>query len=555
MLSELTIKNFGLIDSISLDLSGGMNVFTGETGAGKTIVIDALRFALGGKISGSEIRDTSSQSIVEAVFELTKDYTRGYEPFNDLITDDDTSLIIKRVHNPDGKNNIKVNGFTLTMKQLRELGDQLVDFHGPNDHQMLLSQHLHISILDRLADVDLMLMEYKSIFSEYSGLLSKKKKLEETADTKEREIEFLSHQIKELEEISLKEEDYIKVVEEQKRLSNAETLAQEVSKLMDILEMGDQGVSNAVAEAFGPMEKLCNLDESTTHMMEFLENIQINTSDLMSKLTEYAESLSFDPNEAEKINNDYDIYYEILRKYGPDISNAASFYSEIQEKYSLMVDIEHNFREIEVKIKAAKSKLNGSAKRLNAERVKTGIQLKKTIEKELTELGIKHVQFECRIEKTDPNKNGTDIITFYISPNAGEPLKPLADIVSSGEAARLMLALKKALVMVDPIPVLIFDEIDSQIGGRLGTVTGKKLRELSNHRQVILITHLPQIASFGDKHFKVLKRVEKKRTLTSVTDITDTTRVAELAKMMSGEKESDISIKHAEDMLVKARMR
>ncbi|MFH1753626.1 MAG: DNA repair protein RecN, partial [Candidatus Omnitrophota bacterium] len=216
-------------------------------------------------------------------------------------------------------------------------------------------------------------------------------------------------------------------------------------------------------------------------------------------------------------------------------------------------DLEHNEASLTKKIAALKKELRKSADIITQGRKKTALALQKTIEKELTDLGIKRVEFECRIEEVELNHNGKDSVTFYISPNAGESLKPLADIISSGEAARVMLALKKALINVDPIPVLIFDEIDAQIGGRLGTVTGRKLKELSEARQVILITHLPQIASFADAHYKVSKSVVNNHTITAVKALDGELRVKELAKMMSGDKESRISLHHAQDMLAQAK--
>jgi DNA repair protein RecN (Recombination protein N) len=286
--------------------------------------------------------------------------------------------------------------------------------------------------------------------------------------------------------------------------------------------------------------------------MESLEQVQLISDQLSSDLKDYAQGLAFDPREADAINAKKDLYDDIKKKYGPTLAEAKCFYDEIQKKYDLLVNLENNDLQLRKELKDAEKQITRVAQKITAQRKKAAGALKQTIEKELSELGIAKVKFEARISQGNFHKDGCDGVTFFINPNAGEELKPLAEIVSSGEAARVMLALKKALVKVDPIPVLIFDEIDAQIGGRLGAVTGKKLREISKHRQVILITHLPQIASFADVHFKVTKEVKKGRSLTAVARLNKEDRIKEMAKMMSGEKESQISVAHASDMLSQA---
>ncbi|MFH1645915.1 MAG: DNA repair protein RecN, partial [Candidatus Omnitrophota bacterium] len=283
-----------------------------------------------------------------------------------------------------------------------------------------------------------------------------------------------------------------------------------------------------------------------------LTRIQSDTEELLSELNSYTESLSFEPEEAQRVNAQYNIYYDILRKYGPTIKDAEVFFINAKERFELLNNLEQNSADLDKKIELSKNNLKKTASKITAIRKKQAMFLKDTIEKELSELGIKNVQFECRVEKNELTINGADSVTFYISPNLGEELKPLAEIVSSGEAARVMLALKKALTEVDPIPVLIFDEIDAQIGGRLGTIIGKKLKSIAENRQVILITHLPQIASFADRHFKVFKTVENNRTTTTVSKLEGETRVKELAEMMSGDEKTDISLEHARKILNQA---
>jgi DNA repair protein RecN (Recombination protein N) len=553
MVTQLTIQNFGLIDNLSLEFCDKLNILTGETGAGKSIIIDALRYALGDQLNASQIRNPALSCAVEVVFELADKELRENEVFSEYLPDGEKSLIINRTYAPDGKKKIKVNGFSVTLAQLKELGNHLVDFHGPNDHQMLLSADSHLAILDRLTDFGKLKEEYTVGFKKYSDLRSKLKALHEAASSRERDCDLLGHQVKELEQVPLDEAKYEHLLQEQTRLNNVTKLYECASLLLNALENDDSGVAQGLSQAFTPLKTLNKIDSSTERFAEKLSLIQENAQELISDLNSYLESLSFEPQEAAEINKNCDIYQDIMRKYGPGLDDAARFYQEAKQKYELLVNLEQNDAALQQEIKGLEKDLLQVAQKITKQRKKAARLLEETIEKELTELGIVHVQFECRISKAELNSQGEDGVSFYISPNAGEELKPLAEIVSSGEAARLMLALKKALTKVDPIPVLIFDEIDAQIGGRLGTITGKKLQEISRDRQVILITHLPQIASFAENHYRVYKKVKDNHTTTIVELLSKDERVKEMAKMMSGEKESSISLAHAQDMLAKAK--
>ena len=554
MLTQITIKNFGLIDSLSIEFQSNLNILTGETGAGKSIIFDALRYSLGDRITSSQVRDPKSPCIVETVFDLSKKQLLEYAPFREFLNDDETTLIINRTFNPDGKNKNKINGFNVTLTQLKELGNHLVDFHGANDHQMLLDPKSHLSIVDRLSKIETLKTEYSQNFAKYIHLKNKIDKINEIASSRDREIDLLSHQIKELEQVPLDSTSYEECVNEHTRISNIETLCEDSTQLLNLFEGGQYSISEILGQSFPLIRSLTNTDPSTSNISDILNQIKDSTDELSTELRNYLDNLSFDPENAKSINTRYDIYIDILRKYGPSIEDAAEFHEGIKDKFDLISNLETNKSNLKKEIIAAEKDLRSIAAKISSQRKKTATLLKTTIENELRELGIVHVQFECRIEKAELNENGFDSVLFYISPNAGEALKPLWEIVSSGEAARLMLALKKALTKVDPIPVLVFDEIDAQIGGRLGTITGKKLKEISQNRQVILITHLAQIASFAHSHFKVLKKVKDNRTQVHIELLNSHDRILELAHMMGGDKKSNISIKHAHDMLDKARI-
>ncbi len=553
MLSQLSIQNFGLIDKLAIEFCQELNILTGETGAGKSIIIDALRYALGDRLSASSIRDPRLPCTVEAVFDLSKKEFRDSPVFTEYLTRDDPSLIIHRSYLPDGKNKVKINGFGITVSQLKEIGNHLIDFHGPHDHQLLLNEDSHFDILDRLAQCDSLKVDYGKIYSEYSQLKKKFNELQALSSSRERELDLLAHQVKELSQVSLDEQVYEKLQQDQIKINNAEKLFGQASQLMQLFEGSGSGINDQLRQAFGVMRQLNQVDDHTSRWLELLNQTQEANDQLLSELRDYLQSLSFEPEEAHNINTRCDLYENILRKYGPTIQEAREFFSQAKARHDVLANFTENSDELKSQIARVERGLQHAAQKMTKERQRTADILKATIERELTELGIKQVQFEARVERSEFHPQGHDKITFYISPNVGVALKPLSDIVSSGEAARVMLALKKALMKVDPIPVLIFDEIDAQIGGRLGTITGKKLKEISAHRQVILITHLPQIASFADRHVKISKTVISGRAATYVSILNKAERVEEIAKMMSGERESQISISHAKEMLEKAR--
>jgi DNA repair protein RecN (Recombination protein N) len=553
MLSQLTIRNYGLIDEISIEFTGRFNILTGETGAGKSILIDALRSALGERLDTSSIRDPQHPCIIEAVFEIADKKLRETQVIAEYLNEGDGKIIIQRIQGASSPGKIKINGLSVTVGQLKSLGNLLIDFHGPHDHQMLLNEDQHLIMLDQLVNFKNLKEEYASAYGDYEKTRKDLSRLAALNQTRQRDLDLLTHQVKELEAVPLSEEKYQELIQEETKLNNAERLHEHVGHLLKLLDDDESGADTLLRKAFLPLKCLTQIDEKSSWLLNQLSSIQELARDLIGQLNDYATGLNFDPQTAREIRERCDAYADIKRKFGPTLEDAKIFYNNIKEELDLIKNFEHNDQKLRETLGLEEKRLAACAQKMTKLRQKAAEDLKKTIEKELKELGILQVKFEVRFEKCAFDANGHDKIVFYISPNAGEDLKPLARIVSSGEAARLMLALKKALIAVDPIPVLIFDEIDAQIGGRLGTITGKKLRELSARRQVILITHLPQIASFADRHFKVSKSVKAGRATTDVSLLEGGKRVEEIAQMMSGANTTKISLSHAQDMLAQAK--
>ncbi|MEI8012105.1 MAG: DNA repair protein RecN [Candidatus Omnitrophota bacterium] len=548
MLETLTVKNFGIIESVSIELTPGLNILTGETGAGKSILIDALRFCLGERFQTSYLRHDGTPCTVEAVFDLSPDLWKKLECLHDFKSGE-TTLIIQRTVSQDGKNRVRLNGLTASVAQLKEIGEALIDFHGPHDHQQLLAEHHHLEIIDSLTQLAAAQQEYSSLYVTFCGIQAKIKELDLMAKSRERDLQLLEHQIKELEQVPLDEAVQEETSRNRIKISNAEKLYENISQAMVILENEDAGIELMLGRTFKPLQALAAIDEKSEKFLDQLSAVQDQAAELTGALRDYADSLSFDPGAAHRVNEQFDAYQSILRKYGPSMAHARRTYDEARQKFSLLNDFEHHADTLDKELKTKETDLTRLAKNMSQRRKKTADTLKKTIEHELQELGFKSIAFEARFEKKPLAADGTDKVVFFISTNAGEDLKPLAEIVSSGEAARIMLAVKRALMKADPVPVLIFDEIDAQIGGRLGTVIGTKLKEISTHRQVILITHLPQIAAFAQTHFKITKHVDQGRTRTAVAAIDGKIRVDELAHMMAGDKMTAAAMKHAGEML------
>jgi DNA repair protein RecN (Recombination protein N) len=553
MLTQLTIRNFGLIDNLTIEFGKGLNILTGETGAGKSIVIDALRYALGERFSATHVRDREKPCTVEAVFDVTGCPVCEHELVQDVFSGEEPEMIVHRTYTPDGKNRVRVNGLALTVGQLKELGDHLIDFHGPNDHQMLLAETSHLAILDRLTDFKGADERYREAFNAYRDIRRQLDELGREVQDRERELDILVHQIRELEQVPLNIVRYDEYVTEQTRINNTESLFAASESLRVSFEDEESGINRTLRDAYSHLRTLNRIDGSTDELTGSLDAAQEQVDAFLIRLQSYIDSLSFDPERAAEVNAVCDLYTTLKRKYGPSMEDVLAFYDRAKKRYDLLLDFEHSDAELRKSLAVAEQEALSLASRVTECRAATAATLKVTIEKELGELGFKRVKFEVRMEPASLGPTGADTVVFHISPNPGEDLKPLAEIVSSGEAARVMLALKKALVDVDPIPVLIFDEVDAQIGGRLGDITGKKLKELAAVRQVLLITHLPQIAGFADHHYKVDKKVSGKRTVTTVFELAEQSqRVEEIAHMLGGEGTTEIALRHAHDMLARS---
>ncbi|MEI7750455.1 MAG: DNA repair protein RecN [Candidatus Omnitrophota bacterium] len=550
MLNQLHIRNFALIEDLTLEFSGQMNVLTGETGAGKSILIDAIRFVLGERLDGLRTEPSEKPCQVEAAFELREDFLKKQPALEPYLNED--GLVILRREFSQGKTRAWINNRLVPLSILKEAGASLIDIHGQHDHQQLLDSAVHLDILDRFAKIEPLKEDYRILYEQYARLKKEQGELAELEDHKERELDVLKYQVDEIERAEIKDLNEEDLELERMRLANAEKLAEIVTHALAVLDENDTNADGFLSEAVRDLRSLVKFDSSVEKIKTDCENVQYSLQEAVSALRDYREKLTFDPDRLKELDSQANLLDHLKRKYGGTHAKVLEFYREAKAKYDKLIDMDMTKKDLRREMEGLEPKLQEAALKFSEKRKKAGGLLEKSIESELKDLQIAHAEFEVRIERTGFSAEGMDHVEFLARMNPGQPMLAIAKIISGGEASRVMLAMKKALMQVDLVPVLIFDEIDTNIGGRLGNVTGQKLKSISGERQVLLVTHLPQIASFADRHLKVTKSVEKGRTMVRYQVLEGEAQVRELAQMMSGQQESEISRRHAEEMLDRA---
>ncbi len=559
MLVQLTIRNFALIESLQIDPGPGLNVFTGETGAGKSIVIDALCLVLGARFDMGQLRQREEVCSVEAIFRLEDAGLCQHELFREFLDEGEDLLILRREIQAEGKTKSSVNRRLVNLTTLKEIARYLIDIHGQHDQQAIFDPVTHLEILDRLAAssregelFETWKKEYRHFYREYHELISRKQALLDQQSGREREVDLLSYQVREIENVKpvLGEEEALK--EEQIRLAHAEKLYELTSGILQKMEEDEYAATGRIAEALREWTRWTRIDESAGKNQAEMEALLTGLEEGVRFVRDYREGLSYDDDRLRVIQERLGQIETLKRKYGGSIGEILKFLLEAKQKLDLLANSEGHQKDIETQLEALVPKMKAVVDRISARRKKAGDLLSETIEKELADLAIRHGKFECRFEKGEYGPHGREQASFYFSPNLGEAVMPLAKIASGGEASRVMLAIKKALAKADTVPTLIFDEIDSNIGGRLGDKVGQKMKDIAEERQVLAITHLPQIASFAATHWKLSKKVQGKRTVVVCERLEGDAKVQELSHMMSGERESKISKAHAREMLKSA---
>jgi len=562
MLLELQIQNYALIDNLQLEFRAGLNALTGETGAGKSILIEALRLALGERMDAGQVRNPEKACVIQAIFTLEPEVRGKDSRFADFASPQDDYLVFKREISAEGRSKSYLNGQFVNLAVLKELGSRVIHIHSQYDHQQILDSSQHPAMLDRFirggaSRKAFMKTEelYQGLYSRYRELTDSRDRLAQDQAQKERELDLLRFQVDEIGRIKPEKDEWLSLSEEKTRLAHSERLSDLTGGLLAGLEEEELSASARIASAFRALGDWQRIDPSASEAAEKLTLAQEHLTDLIRFIQDYREKLSFDDGRLNDIETRLDQLEKLLKKYG-DISKPHSlepvieFHRKARERLDYLENSDTLSEDMAREIEALLPALKKASLELTRHRKETGDSLSKTLMKELAELGIKQARFACEITSSDFSATGSDRVEFMLSSNPGQPLMPLGAVASGGEAARIMLALKKTLAHADDIPALIFDEIDANIGGRLGAVIGEKIASISKHRQVLLITHLPQIASFADRHIKVIKKTAGRQSTTvDYVLLEGDERVRELAQMMSGEQETTISKSHAAEML------
>lgn len=566
MLAELRIENFAIIDQLELELDSSLITFTGETGAGKSIIIDAVETLLGGRAEAGMVRSGAERAVVEGVFripEATKAELHTVLEREDLLDDPDY-LTVGREIRSNGRSTARINGRSVNASLLKEIGEYLIDVHGQSEHLSLLRPSQHLNLLDSYAGSGELLADYRKYYSELLEVRRELKELRLAERDAARRMDMLTYQIEEIDAARLRPGEEEELKEERNRLANAEGLASLAQEALQVLDEGEPETP-AVTDLFGQLIRALNglarLDPSQAALSEDAEGLFDGLTELSRSLRAYLEAIEFNPKRLDQVEERLALIHSLERKYGESIEAILAFADEARKQLDTITHSAARIEELEEREIQLLKRLGQQGMALSEKRREMAEKLSRAIENELNDLHMSQTRFDVKFEqREDPegapvedgrrlafDGTGLERVEFLIAPNPGEGLKPLAKIASGGETSRLMLALKNVLVNADHVPTLIFDEIDQGIGGRVGAIVGQKLWQLAHRHQVLCITHLPQLAAYGSQHYHVHKNVEGGRTTTQVSALKGEKRVLELAQMFG--EVSEGTLQSANDML------
>ena len=537
MIATLQIKNIGIIEDLSIDFRKGLNVLTGETGAGKTLIIDSLMILSGGRFSKDMIRKGENNSYVEACF---------YEPNNENSIEG--NIIISREINLNGRNMCKINGRMVTVNELKEFMLNIIEIHGQNDNQNILNPKNHLNYLDGFIGVEVenILIKYGQKYKEYLEL--KKELKENYGDGKERErkLDLLKYQINEIESAHLKEKEDDQLEEKRRVIMNAEKIIENVKQASNCI---GENCIDYLSEAIRAMEKIENIDKEYENISNNLKNAYYEIQEISRDLMDKKDEICFDEEERNYVEERLDLIHSLKRKYGNTISEILDYSKKIKEEISQIENSEENIIKINRKLAETIAEMNELAIQIsNIRKCKAQI-LSDKINKELEDLEMKNAKISVKVEYKENEfyKTGKDEVTFFIKTNVGEDEKELTKIASGGEMSRIMLAIKKVLADTDKVSVLIFDEIDTGISGKAANRVANKLSLIAKNHQVLCISHLPNIAAFADSNYFISKNVTEDRTSTNIKKLNEEETIKEIARISSGEI-NDITLKYATEL-------
>ncbi|GAA3405436.1 DNA repair protein RecN [Paenibacillus hodogayensis] len=567
MITELTIRNLAVIEQVTVSFRNGFSVLTGETGAGKSIIIDALGLIAGGRGSAELVRYGCDKAEIEAQFDIAA----GHPVFVVLAKigidtghEDPERLIVRREVSAHGKSTSRINGQLVNLTMLREVGDCLVNIHGQHEHQSLMKAEAHLEWLD-LFESDRIVpvrSEFEQCYDRYAQLKKELRHLQETSKQALQMADLYRFQIEEIGAAELKIGEDESLLEEKRKLANAEKLYQNVADSYDAL-YGTKGLST-IAKAVARITDVAGAHAAVLGpLLEQMQSAYYQLEDAAFQLRDYRDNIEFNPERLEEIEDRLTLLSTLRRKYGDNIGEMIAYGQKIQNELELIENKDETMRKLEQALEREKEKLLVIGTKLSELRQEAAKRLASGIEGELKALHMERTRFDVHFARNghssigEPpviSRSGLDEAEFMISANPGEPLRPLAKIASGGEMSRIMLAMKSIFARVDQIPVLVFDEVDTGVSGRAAQAIAEKMSDLSKHCQVFSITHLPQVACMADSHYLIHKSVQGERTYTSVEDVRDSVRILELARMLGGVEVTETTLSHAREMIELARV-
>ena len=533
MLSQLFIKNIAVIESASIDFENGFNVFTGETGAGKSILIDAINAVLGGRTSRDLVRTGASKAFVSAVFSDISPKVKNILEELGYDSDED-DLLISREISSEGKNICKINARPATVSALKQLSCALIDVHGQHDSAILQNPELHIGYIDAYGNTSAELLSYAESYKAMKETERAIKKISMDDSDKEARIDLLKYQIGEIESAAIEEGEEEELLALSKRIKSSENIMELVSGTVAALD-GSEGALEELETVIKNAQQLAEYFPDFTGISEKFKSSYYELEEFANDVKNCADELDFDPNLQNRTEKRLDEIFRLKRKYGGSVEAMFAYYNKAKNELDGIEFSEERLEKLNKEYAVLKKAVEEKASVLTQKRLDAAKSFEHAVMNELSYLNMPNVRFSVNFEHTDYSESGCDNIEFYIATNAGEPLKPLAKIASGGELSRIMLSIKNVLADKDEVGTLIFDEVDTGISGAAAQKVGKKLKQVSKGRQIICVTHLAQVAAFADNHLLISKATENERTFTSVTSLDKEGRICELARIMGGE--------------------
>ena len=556
MLSYLKVKNVALIDELTIDFNNGFNVLTGETGAGKSIIIDSLNFVLGNKVNKTLIRSGQTFMKVEALFlppynnslqNILKEYNIEYED----------EILIARTYFDSGKSDIRLNGNVLTASMLKNITYNLVDILGQHEHQSLLKEKTHLGIIDnfnpkRLENIKaIVLKNYQSFFE----IVSKMKSIGSSSENRERMLDLLKYQIEEIEKANIKADEDIELSNERLKMINSEKIATGLSTAYSELNSSySSSVDECLKKSSNALNSIVQYDNSLSQIIERINNARYELQDISETIKQISDNNIFDQVQFEKIDSRLDLIKTLKKKYGNSTDEIFNYLKKSKSEYEQLLDSENLMVKLQTEKQNIGKQLYEASLELSNERKNIAIEFENNVMKQLNELGMKNARFKVCFNKIDEienvvfSPNGLDEVHFEFSANLGQPLKPLSEIISGGEMSRFMLGIKNILADIDNINTLVFDEIDTGISGNIGFTIACKMANISKNHQVISVSHLPQIAAMADSNFLITKTNKDNQTYTYVEKLNENDVLKEIARLSGGEKNSVVSLHHASEL-------